>query len=255
MKRPLLKKYIDTMTDIKGYCNSSNLLNTTGHKRELDYIKHLQLMVQSVSIDYVFSELYDTTSDVKDDICMALESYEQQTKDILFHAEISGTDYMDVGDSEVLKHFTDIAVKNKGRKDYLTEDEAAECVLRLHNILEWCNDMNKSFMEKWQAAYKYATNKKSNSGNGSKRTFRDIIQYENKDKLLKRLHSLIDGKGGADVGAILYKAYIDNYIYKKPSQKEFESEFELIGSWQGISNYMIPSNNLKDARSSDITIF
>lgn len=146
------------MTDVKGYCNSPNLLNLTGHKRELDYIKQLQCNVQFLNTSDVFTELYDTTSDNKDDIRMALESYEQQTKDVLFHAEISDNDLMDIGDGEVLKHFTDIAVKNKGRKDYLTEEEASECVLRLRNILEWCNDLNESFVEKWQAAYKYATN-------------------------------------------------------------------------------------------------
>jgi len=67
--------------------------------------------------------------------------------------------------------------------------------------------------------------------------FRDSIQYEDKQHVLNRLHFLIDGKGGKEVGIVLAKAYHDKLITKIPSQKEFETEFTLNGSWRCISNY------------------
>lgn len=67
--------------------------------------------------------------------------------------------------------------------------------------------------------------------------FRGIIQYEDKEKLIMRLHSMIDGKGGKDVGLVLNRALTDHYLTRLPHQDEFTSEFELIGSWQGIHKY------------------
>lgn len=86
--------------------------------------------------------------------------------------------------------------------------------------------------------------------------FRDIIQYSDKDKLLKRLHELIDGKSGADVGAVLLNAYfIKPYLTRRPKKKEFESEFELIGSWSAISNYMSENNQNAIDLANKIVIF
>lgn len=86
-------------------------------------------------------------------------------------------------------------------------------------------------------------------------SFRSIIQYEDPDKLLNRLHQLIDGRSGADVGCVLLKAYQENYIGRKPTKKEFKSEFELIGSWTAITNYL-NENSLKAlARANRIVIF
>lgn len=89
----------------------------------------------------------------------------------------------------------------------------------------------------------------------TKVSIRNIIQYEDKDKLLERLHKLIDGKGGADVGAVFLKAKLDGYITRTPTQKEFRSEFELIGSWQGISNYFNENSENALSKSNTITIF
>lgn len=85
--------------------------------------------------------------------------------------------------------------------------------------------------------------------------FRDIIQYEDKEKLLKRLHELIDGHGGAEVGAVLLQCLIRGYITRKPTQKEFISEFQLKGTWQGIFNYMEEGNNNALDRARHIRIF
>lgn len=84
--------------------------------------------------------------------------------------------------------------------------------------------------------------------------FRDIIQYEDKEKLLKRLHTLIDGKGGADAGSVLLSARLSNYLTRNPTQAEFKSEFELIGSWSAISNYMNDNNQNALDRANRIII-
>lgn len=88
------------------------------------------------------------------------------------------------------------------------------------------------------------------------RNFKDIIQYPDKDKLLERLHELIDGKSGADVGAVLLNACsINPYLTRRPTQAEFESEFELIGSWQAISNYMNENSEKALVKANRIAIF
>ena len=93
-------------------------------------------------------------------------------------------------------------------------------------------------------------------GKKLKAEFRNIIQYSNKEKLVKRLHELIDGKGGADVGAVLLNAYyINPYLTRRPTQAEFESEFKLIGSWQAISNYMDENSEKALAKANRIVIF
>lgn len=82
-------------------------------------------------------------------------------------------------------------------------------------------------------------------------SFKGLIQYEDKDKLLKRLHALIDGNSGKRVGLVLNRAYYDKLISHIPTQEEFKSEFKLIGSWQAIHKYT--SNYDNDI--SDIVIF
>ena len=88
-----------------------------------------------------------------------------------------------------------------------------------------------------------------------KANFRRIIQYKDEEKLLDRLHRLIDEKGGADVGAVLLNARQKNYITRNPTKKEFESEFELKGSWSAISNYMSDNNVNALDRANRIVIF
>lgn len=87
-----------------------------------------------------------------------------------------------------------------------------------------------------------------------KPTFASIIQYPNKESVLERLHGLIDGKSGADVGAVLLKARIDGYLTRNPTQAEFTSEFELIGTWSSIANYMSDNNANALDRANKILI-
>ena len=70
-----------------------------------------------------------------------------------------------------------------------------------------------------------------------KPTFADLIQYQDKERLLWRLHILIDGQGGANVGSVIAKAIWDGYLKKEPTKEEYKSEFNLIGSWEGIRKY------------------
>lgn len=86
------------------------------------------------------------------------------------------------------------------------------------------------------AAVRQATNCKP------KPTFASIIQHSNKEQVLERLHGLIDGRRGADVGAVLLRARQVGYLARNPTQAEFRSEFQLIGTWQAISKYMSDNN-------------
>lgn len=88
-----------------------------------------------------------------------------------------------------------------------------------------------------------------------KHDFKNIIQYEDKERLLNRLHELIDGKGGADVGAVLLNARMNNLLTRNPTRKEFENEFRLISSWSAISNYMSDNNANALDRANKIIIF
>lgn len=67
--------------------------------------------------------------------------------------------------------------------------------------------------------------------------FSSLIQNEDKTTILKRLHELIDGKGGKDAGAVIRKAFNDKLITRLPTEKEYKTEFTLIGAWRSISNY------------------
>ena len=72
--------------------------------------------------------------------------------------------------------------------------------------------------------------------------FRHLIQHEQAEKLLARLHQLIDGCRGADVGSVLLHCVQKNYLRRRPTRKEFMSEFELLGSWASIHKYMDEGN-------------
>ena len=66
----------------------------------------------------------------------------------------------------------------------------------------------------------------------------DILQCEDKEKFMKRLHILIDGKIGKGIAVVFVKAMIDGYITRYPTETELRSEFNVRGSWTAISNYM-----------------
>jgi hypothetical protein len=78
-------------------------------------------------------------------------------------------------------------------------------------------------------------------------TFRDLIQYENPDALLKRLHDLIDGsKRPMDIGLVICSAVRMNYLKREPGQKEFYSEFPNAGKWGSIRKYFHMYNESDD---------
>lgn len=85
--------------------------------------------------------------------------------------------------------------------------------------------------------------------------FRHLIQHPNPDKLLKRLHTLIDGRGGADVGCVLMKCIQENYLLRNPTRAEFCAEFQLRGTWSAIHNYLDDNNENALARANKTVIF
>lgn len=89
----------------------------------------------------------------------------------------------------------------------------------------------------------------------SKSAFYNIVQHGEPTKLVERLHQLIDGRGGADVGSVLLKCIQDGYLTRKPTQKEFTSEFTLKGSWTSIHNYMNDNSENALDRANKIIIF
>lgn len=93
------------------------------------------------------------------------------------------------------------------------------------------------------------------SGKPKEVSFSEIIQYSDKDKLLKRFHELIDGRGGSDVGCVFLRALQENLITRLPTQKEYESEFERNGSWSAIHNYMSDKNLNALDRANRIVFF
>lgn len=77
------------------------------------------------------------------------------------------------------------------------------------------------------------------SSTNTEKSFCNILQCEDKDAFMKRLHSLIDGKSGKAVALVFYRAKKDGYIVKYPTHKEYESEFGIItdGKWESIRKH------------------
>ena len=89
----------------------------------------------------------------------------------------------------------------------------------------------------------------------TKSSFYCIVQHEDPEKLVERLHQLIDKRSGADVGCVFLKCLQDGYITRKPTKKEFVSEFSLIGGWKAIHNYMSDNNENALDRANKIIVF
>lgn len=76
--------------------------------------------------------------------------------------------------------------------------------------------------------------------------FSDLIQFENKEELLKRLHFLIDVCSmGTDIAAILSKATLDKYLIRLPNKEEVNKEFKLPCTWEAIRKNLIDDEKLK----------
>lgn len=68
-------------------------------------------------------------------------------------------------------------------------------------------------------------------------TFSDRIIAKDKDKVLSKLHSLIDGKRGKNVALVII-ASVEMGIIIKPTYKEIQREFGNIGAESGYNKYM-----------------
>ncbi len=85
-------------------------------------------------------------------------------------------------------------------------------------------------------------------------SIRDIITYENKDRLLARIRELIEGQKGAAVGCVFARCRQLGYMSANPTRAQFESEFSIEGcSWQSIHKYMDPEGAFE--RANRIVIF
>lgn len=77
--------------------------------------------------------------------------------------------------------------------------------------------------------------------------FSDIIQLENKEAFLNRLHSLIDVcNSGVDIAAILSKATLDKHLIRLPRKVEVSNEFNLPCTWEAVRKNLIDNDKFKD---------
>lgn len=74
------------------------------------------------------------------------------------------------------------------------------------------------------------------------KNFIDLVQCNDKENLLSRLHARVDGHGGKNVALVMLRAKADKQISRLPSKKEFYSEFkDCTGAWRSISHFFSPS--------------
>jgi hypothetical protein len=115
-------------------------------------------------------------------------------------------------------------------------------------IDEWCKEYREwitNYFKEESTNHEQGIKPPKRTKGSSK--FSDIIQYENKEQLLKSLHSLIDGcSKGTDIAAILSKATLDKYLMRLPNEAEVSNEFNLPCSWEAIRKNLIDNGNLKD---------
>lgn len=69
-----------------------------------------------------------------------------------------------------------------------------------------------------------------------KTTFKDKIIVENKDEVLNKLHSMIDGKRGKNVALVIF-ASVEIGLILKPTYTEVKNEFGNVGAESGYNNY------------------
>lgn len=101
---------------------------------------------------------------------------------------------------------------------------------------------NESITEEKEAEENQIANASSKKGK-KQRYFSDLLQCDNKEEILSRLHERIDGTGGKDVAMVLHRAKADKLITRFPTEKEFNSEFpNIIGKWRSISYYLSDSH-------------
>lgn len=281
MIRPLLKQYLDAMDEVKGLCNSIMLRGA--YKFELSNIKRLQMEVQSINVDDLIDEIFTTTLDDRDGIKRALSVYEYRLKGKLFYVDIDEGNATDVGDNgELLKHFADEATRLQAtvpdnlKSFYMCEDDATEFLVRLHDILRWCNYINNTFMKEYKKLSSWVElepQQKSNekttvdlklpselntkkpaliTKGRKKSTFKDGILKENKEEILSCLKKVITGQKGKYV-ALIIRTCIREGLIKKPTFSCVENEFGGIGHRSGYNKYMDEKYEFADDEKNGAT--
>ncbi len=82
---------------------------------------------------------------------------------------------------------------------------------------------------------------KNNRSICSSMEFEQLLQCEKREKgrVMKRLHELLDGKGGKEVAIVLAAAmYKYNYLLHIPTEKQYTAGFELTGTWKAVRSYI-----------------
>ena len=72
-------------------------------------------------------------------------------------------------------------------------------------------------------------------------SFDSLLQCsaDDKDRVISRLHELLDGKGGQQVALILAAVmYKYHYIISMPTERQYASEFQLKGVWRSVTDYL-----------------
>lgn len=102
-------------------------------------------------------------------------------------------------------------------------------------------------LEKWEGSQTReipsakSTSKSKSQTPSDNQSFNILLQCQEKDKekVMARLHELLDGKGGKQVALILAAAkYKYHYIISIPTEKQYRSEFQLNGTWKAVSSYI-----------------
>ncbi len=276
MDRPLLKQYLDTMGEVKGLCTS--VMIRGAYKFELDNIKRLQMKVQSINVDDLVNEIFVTTPDDKDGIKKALSVYDYRLKNKLFKVDIDEDNITDVGDNngEVLKHFVDEAARLQAtapdnlKSFYMCEEDANEFVVRLRDILEWCNSINETFVAEYKKLSSWLVSEPQPENSTPKpdepdlpkeqtkiekatrgrqrKLFTDYVVGD-KQKHLEALKKAMNGKKGKEA-ALIIRVAINRGLITKPTFQAVTDCFGDIGSRSGYNKYM---NDIYKYTSDELT--
>ena len=77
--------------------------------------------------------------------------------------------------------------------------------------------------------------------NAKDQSFSKILQCPKveRQRVISRLHELLDGKGGMHVALVLAAAkHKYHYLIAYPTEKQYRSEFSLRGTWRGVTSYL-----------------
>ncbi|WP_303206916.1 hypothetical protein [Bacteroides oleiciplenus] len=255
-------------------CSSSTFKNLYGSfvdelgNAVLDYSQSTvitMLKVHFVSVNYVFKgSLNDVFKFDREDLIELIESFNEVTK-LLYNLINDSETAHDYGLIGYYDSFKEESRKNREKRisgmqvteGAYTDEDFENCIQRMFDngaIDAIVNETMHEFLDVEDIKLIQKRTIKS-APEDKQKTFKSIIQSDDKEKLLKRLHYLIDNKGGAEAGAVLLKAFIDGYLTQTPTRGMYESEFTLIGTWQGVHNYMSDNSAKALDKANKIIIF